>query len=60
MNDDLKNGDSFRLKHDTGTESVGYNRRRKTMTFLQRKNAGTESELSEARRTKVPALGSWM
>ena len=38
----------------------GYNRRRKTMTFLQRKNAGTESELSGARRTKVPALGSWM
>jgi hypothetical protein len=39
---------------------LGYNRRRKTMTFLQRKNAGTESELSGARRTKVPALGSWM
>ena len=37
-----------------------YNRRRKTMTFLRSKNAGTESELSVARRTKVPALGSWM
>lgn len=40
--------------------SIRYNRRRKTMTFLRCKNAGTESELSEARRTKVPALWSWM